>query len=70
MREEASRRTININDDTAAASRDEMANMTAAEQVFPREIVEYYVESTGARVHLKGAKQLIFVYCSKLPCDK
>lgn len=70
MREEASRRTLNLDNDDEPASRDEMALMMAAEKVFPPNVVEYKVESTGARVSLKGAKQLIFLYCNKLPSDK
>ena len=32
--------------------------------------VEYRVDSTGAMVNLAGAKQLLNMYCQKLPSDK
>jgi hypothetical protein len=36
----------------------------------PCEAVEYCVPATGAKVTLASAKQLIFHFCTRLPCDR
>jgi hypothetical protein len=69
MRDEAARRTIDMEGEEPPTAEDEQW-VEAAMNVLPDNMREYYVPSTGARITLHNAKDLIFRFCSKLPSDR